>query len=236
MTTKDDGTLRSFETGATRDTNEGKLDFEGFLSPDVLHQFARYMNMNRLQSDGNLRDSDNWQKGMPFDVYMKSGFRHFFEWWIQHRTGGEPYEDRIAMVGAICGVMFNCMGYLHEWLKYNDEVRFDDDEPTPEMRERQERLSKEKQAGNFVSYTNAYTREDKDYGKYDEVPLPSIDSFPTIKEAIDAIITDEDETPPCFDNCKEQHVPYCSMCEESERCDEYACETCGQLKCGSYEG
>ena len=143
MTTKDDGTLRSFETGATRDTNEGKLDFEGFLSPAVLHQFARYMNMNRLQSDGNLRDSDNWQKGMPFDVYMKSGFRHFFEWWIQHRTGGEPHEDRIAMVGAICGVMFNCMGYLHEWLKHNDEVRFDDNEPTPEMAERQERLNRE---------------------------------------------------------------------------------------------
>jgi hypothetical protein len=138
MITKDDGTLRSFETGATRDTNEGKLDFEGFLSPTVLHQFARYMNMNRLQSDGNLRSSDNWQKGMPLDVYMKSGFRHFFVWWTEHR---EDTQDGRAMMAAICGLMFNVMGYMHELLKVTPEVRFDDDEPTPEMAERIQNIS-----------------------------------------------------------------------------------------------
>jgi len=136
--TKDDGTLRSFNTGATRDTGEGKLDFEGFLSPAVLKQFAKFMNMNRLQSDGELRDSDNWQNGIPTDVYMKSGYRHFFEWWEFHRQ--IDHRDRDGMIegiGAMCGLMFNVMGYLHEWLKINPMVRFDDDEPTFEMKERQ---------------------------------------------------------------------------------------------------
>jgi hypothetical protein len=130
MTTKDDGIQRSFETGATRDTGEGKLDFEGFLSPFVLRQYAKYMNMNRLQSDGNLRDSDNWQKGIPMEVYMKSLYRHFFETWYTYRMDRALRDDRLHMpreqqveyIGALCGMMFNAMGYLHEWLKLNPEV------------------------------------------------------------------------------------------------------------------
>lgn len=138
MTKEDDGTLRSFNTGATRDTAEGKLDYEGFLSPTVLKQFAKYMNMNRLQSDGKLRDSDNWQKGIPMDAYMKSGYRHFFEWWELHRQ--IKHRDRDGMIdgiGAMCGLMFNVMGYLHELLKVYDMIDFDGSEPTFEMKERQ---------------------------------------------------------------------------------------------------
>jgi len=33
---KDTGTIRQFTTGATRDTSDGKLDYEGFISPLVL--------------------------------------------------------------------------------------------------------------------------------------------------------------------------------------------------------
>jgi hypothetical protein len=151
MTTKDDGVLRGFDTGATRDTAEGKLDYEGFLSPAVLQQFARYMNMNRLQSDGKLRDSDNWQKGIPMDVYMKSGYRHFFEWWNIHRRCDKgSRREEIDLVAGITGLMFNCMGYLHEWLKENPEVRFDDDEPTKEMRERQLRVEADREAEGHV--------------------------------------------------------------------------------------
>jgi hypothetical protein len=66
--------MREFETGATRNPEEGKLDYEGFLSPLVLECYAKYMHEHRLQSDGKLRDSDNWQKGIPKEVYMKSGW------------------------------------------------------------------------------------------------------------------------------------------------------------------
>lgn len=102
--------VRVFETGANRDSEDGKLDYEGFLSPLVLKRFAEYMHKNRYMRDGSLRDSDNWQKGIPFDVYMKSLFRHFMDVWSLHRKGG----TRAELEEALCGVLFNAMGYLHE--------------------------------------------------------------------------------------------------------------------------
>ena len=57
--------MREFDTGATRDAETNKLDFEGFFSPLALEEYAKYMHMHRRQADGNVRDSDNWQKGMP---------------------------------------------------------------------------------------------------------------------------------------------------------------------------
>jgi len=35
--------VRTFDTGATRDTEDGKLDYEGFLSGRVLKRYAEYM-------------------------------------------------------------------------------------------------------------------------------------------------------------------------------------------------
>jgi hypothetical protein len=105
--------MRQFETGATRNVDTDKLDYEGFLSPLVLKRYAEYMNAHRVQADGNLRDSDNWQKGMPLDSYMKSGWRHFFDWWSAHR--GLPTHDSVSDV--LCALLFNVMGYLHEHLK-----------------------------------------------------------------------------------------------------------------------
>ena len=115
--------MRNFDSGATRDTDEGKLDFEGFLSHDVLIRFGQYMNENRIQADGKIRASDNWQKGIPQDAYMKSGFRHFMDWWNCHR-GGEPV-DRDVLQDSICALLFNAMGYLHEELKLPGEKTAD---------------------------------------------------------------------------------------------------------------
>jgi len=103
-------TVRVFSSGATRDTDTNKLDFEGFLSPLVLERYAEYMNKNRVQSNGDVRDSDNWQKGIPFAAYMKSWFRHFFAVWKSHRCGNISEDD-------LCGALFNNMGYLHEILQ-----------------------------------------------------------------------------------------------------------------------
>ena len=101
--------IREFETGATRDLDTDKLDYEGFLSHSVLERYAQYMHKNRKTAAG-LRDSDNWQKGIPLPAYMKSAWRHFMEWWRAHRRGEVDEE-------ALCAMMFNVMGYLHEVLK-----------------------------------------------------------------------------------------------------------------------
>jgi hypothetical protein len=114
----DDGTLRTFDTGATRDSAFGKLDYEGFLSPLVLEEYARYMHICRVQTDGTLRDSDNWQKGIPQDAYIKSGWRHFLDWWKEHR--GIRTEAGLTM--ALCALLFNVSGYLHEHLRKRQEL------------------------------------------------------------------------------------------------------------------
>ena len=107
------GEVRRFETGATRDTEKDKLDYEGFLSPWVLERYARYMHKHREQSDGNLRDSDNWQKGMPKSAYIKSMWRHLMDLWFGHR--GEFSQE--GTEEALCAIIFNAMGYLHELLR-----------------------------------------------------------------------------------------------------------------------
>ena len=108
-----DNKIRTFETGATRDTELGKLDYEGFLSPTVLKAYAEYLNKHRVQSDGKLRDSDNWQRGIPKSVYMKSLWRHFMDVWLEHRG----FKSRDGLMDALCGVLFNAMGYMYETLK-----------------------------------------------------------------------------------------------------------------------
>lgn len=112
--------IRTFETGATRDTDQDKPDYEGFLSPLVLEEFGRYMLVHQKQADGNLRSSDNWQKGIPKEAYIKSMFRHFFDTWKLHR--GLTVTDKktgkpVTMNEALCALMFNVMGYLYEITK-----------------------------------------------------------------------------------------------------------------------
>src|SRR3990167_1744155 len=105
--------MRVFDTGATRNDDIEQPDPEGFLSPLVIGRYSDYMHKHRVQSDGTIRDSDNWQRGMPLNSFMKSGFRHFLDWWLEHRG----HKSREGLEDALCGLMFNCMGYLHEFLK-----------------------------------------------------------------------------------------------------------------------
>lgn len=105
--------MRQFKTGATRDNDENKNDYEGFLSPLVIKAYGDYMTKHRKQADGKLRASDNWQKGMPKDCYIKSAWRHFHDWWMEHRGFG----SREGIIDALCGLLFNVMGYLHEILR-----------------------------------------------------------------------------------------------------------------------
>ncbi len=105
--------VREFDTGATRDTDHDKMDYEGFLSPLVLAEFARYMHKHRVQADGTLRDADNWTKGIPLDAYMKSLLRHVIELWTAHRSDRSSNQE---ILEALMAVMFNVQGYAYELL------------------------------------------------------------------------------------------------------------------------
>ena len=108
--------MREFDSGATRDSEDGKFDYDGFLSPWVLRRYGEYMHNHRTQADGKTRDSDNWQKGIPLTAYMKSLWRHLMELWACHRAG----EDNRFKEDALCAIIFNASGYLHEIMKPKD--------------------------------------------------------------------------------------------------------------------
>ncbi len=107
------GDIRTFSTGATRDTDATKNDYEGFLSPVVIVRFGDYMTVHRKQSNGQLRDSDNWQKGIPRKQYLKSLWRHFLDLWLIQR-GHIRFASSPDVEDTLCAVMFNAMGLLHE--------------------------------------------------------------------------------------------------------------------------
>lgn len=114
--------MREFDTGANRNPDDGKLDYEAFFSFPVIERFAQYMHKHRHLEDGTLRDGDNWQKGIPIPSYRKSIMRHTVQAWgvwrgydVRDEKGG-----KVELEEAICGIIFNAMGMLHEVLKLKD--------------------------------------------------------------------------------------------------------------------
>lgn len=119
--------IRTFESGATRDKADHKNDYEGFFSPLVIRAYGDYMQKHRVQADGSIRDSDNWQHGFGFPVLMKSMWRHFVDLWTIHR-GYRAFDfdgKEVFFRDAICGIMFNVMGYFHELLvkEMHEEIK-----------------------------------------------------------------------------------------------------------------
>lgn len=119
--------MRKFDTGATRDSDDGKYDYEAFFSPITLECCAEYMHKHRIQADGSLRDGDNWQNHFGsdhFNVCIKSLFRHFIDFWFLHR-GYKRFDKKdgheITKKEALCAMIFNEFAYLDKLLK--DELK-----------------------------------------------------------------------------------------------------------------
>lgn len=122
---KPEPVVRQFATGATRNADTNKLDYEGFNCPMAQRAFAEYMHGHRKQADGTIRDSANWQKGMGLDVYAKSLIRHVHDFHCLHRgweitrpEDGKPMPpDDEHKLELLCAIWFNVQGYIHETLK-----------------------------------------------------------------------------------------------------------------------
>lgn len=108
--------MRVFETGATRSPLVGKPSYMGYLSPLVLERYGCYMLAHEVQEDGQRREAGNWKKGMPPGTYLDSLLRHLMDWWLIQE--GYPERARTPdLEEALCGVLFNVCGALHEALK-----------------------------------------------------------------------------------------------------------------------
>ncbi len=123
--------MRNFETGATRDTVEGKLSYIKGLDPAVMKRYLQYLDSHRKQADGSMRAFDNWKNGIPKDAYLDGLGRHFWDVWLLYN--GYTAEDNhgpVILENALCAIMFNTMGYLFEELKpVEDSKPVEDDKP-----------------------------------------------------------------------------------------------------------
>lgn len=120
--------MRTFDTGATRDSDEGKLELWGFNSAAVEKRYGEYMHTHRVQADGKLRASDNWKKGIPLSAYKHSLSRHLND--LRLLLEGYPeMADETDLEVVLCAVKFNVDGMLFETLKANGRIR---DEVKPE--------------------------------------------------------------------------------------------------------
>ncbi len=104
--------MRTAPTGATRDTLDGKLEYFKFFSPAAFKMYADYMHGKRIQPDGELRDADNWQKGMPRRWYYESLERHAMDIVFYGKDMPDLAEE--DMETALCALIFNAQALLHE--------------------------------------------------------------------------------------------------------------------------
>jgi hypothetical protein len=90
------------------------MELAGYLSPLAIKRYGEYMLRHQYQSDGVRREAGNWKKGIPLGAYMESLTRHHLDVWLHHE--GYSGEARESLEEALCAVIFNSFGYLHELL------------------------------------------------------------------------------------------------------------------------
>jgi hypothetical protein len=87
----------------------------------VLQCYLKFVHTKRFLSNGEVRQSDNWQLGIPKEAYAKSMWRHFLDFCLHHRGFGS--KARASIKHALCAIIFNAQGYLHEILKSEDSTQ-----------------------------------------------------------------------------------------------------------------
>jgi hypothetical protein len=105
--------VRYFKSGATRDDDEDKAEPWGFTSSLVEKVFCEYMHEHRKQADGVMRESSNWRKGIPVDVYYHSLSRHILDF----RLLWEKFPEEAGtpnVLDVLCAIRFNVDGLILE--------------------------------------------------------------------------------------------------------------------------
>jgi hypothetical protein len=103
-TIRDSGERVAFQSGAVRDTQDGKPRYE-LLPPGPLRRVAlHYANGAKKYAD------NNWAQGMPTSRFLASLMRH-----IEQYREGDTVEDHLA------AVVFNAFGIM-----YFQGTEFDD--------------------------------------------------------------------------------------------------------------
>ncbi len=97
-----------FETGAIRDSQEGKEDYVETISWSAFKRYAQYMTAKKEKYG-----KGNFKKGIPIDNYEQSLMRHVQKYMVNKYEGGtlEQEEDHLS------AILFNVFGIMHEELR-----------------------------------------------------------------------------------------------------------------------
>jgi len=112
---KDGTVMETYESGATRTSEDGRLSYVRGLSPVVLRRYLQYLAKHRKQADGSMREFDNWKQGIPMRRSFDGLGRHFFTLWLL-MEGLDIYDDsgQVDIQDVLCAIMFNTMCMLYQ--------------------------------------------------------------------------------------------------------------------------
>lgn len=101
----DQSTITTFETGAIRDSQEGKEDYIETVSWTAMKRFSQYMTGKKSKYG-----SGNFKKGIPIPNYEQSMLRHVQKYLANKYENGteETGEDHLS------AILFNVFGIMHE--------------------------------------------------------------------------------------------------------------------------
>jgi len=105
--------VTTFNTGAIRDTQDGKEQYVETISWTAFKRYAEYMTGKAAKYG-----PGNFKKGIPIDSYENSLVRHLQKYLANKHEGGtvETEEDHLS------AIVFNAFGIMHEEERANKTV------------------------------------------------------------------------------------------------------------------
>lgn len=97
--------MRTFKSGAIRDSEEEKEDYTETISWTAFKRYAKYMTACKKKYG-----AGNFKKGMPIDAYERSLLRHVQKYMENKYEQGnvEVESDHLS------AIVFNVFGIMHE--------------------------------------------------------------------------------------------------------------------------
>jgi hypothetical protein len=97
--------ITKFETGAIRDSQDGKESYTETISWTSLKRYAEYMTEKREKYG-----SGNFKKGIPIESYENSLMRHVSKYMINKYENGNLEKDQ----DHLSAIVFNAFGIMLE--------------------------------------------------------------------------------------------------------------------------
>ncbi len=105
ITSDKNNEITRFDTGAIRDSQNGKEDYTETISWKALKRYAEYMTEKKKKYG-----AGNFKKGIPIESYEKSLMRHIAKYFINKYENGDLEKDQDHVSACI----FNLLGIMHE--------------------------------------------------------------------------------------------------------------------------